>query len=320
MEEYFFIAVSTRENLEICKRHAYAGFPDTINGVWAYLDIKIGDFVTFLYGARAHNLYQVVKKEAIVNAENLPPWKPIHFRESGKTCGFPFRLHLRQCREFVEPLARPEFMYVAENLLQRGGYWKTHFQADQTTLQNVSHLGEIFSGGAEPLEMPAYETFVPEFVRGRKTGSAHVYPFREVILQSVLRQHLLNPDVLGNLLSGLGLEGYDASEFEVLGEKALPEGYVDIIIKEAKPKGMVRQIVVEVKLGSASEKDVEQLRRYMNEIGEECLAGVLVAERVPRKLKAWDRKIHLATWSFDGADLRIPQSFEKLLSNFRLIL
>jgi len=79
MQEYFFIAVSTKENLEICKKYAYAGFPGTINGVWAYSDIKVGDFVTFLYGARAHNLYRVIKKEAIADAEKVPPWKPIYF-------------------------------------------------------------------------------------------------------------------------------------------------------------------------------------------------------------------------------------------------
>lgn len=58
MQEYFLIAVSTRENLEKCKKYAYAGFPDTINGAWAYHDIKVGDYITFLYGAKAHNLYQ----------------------------------------------------------------------------------------------------------------------------------------------------------------------------------------------------------------------------------------------------------------------
>lgn len=54
---------------------------------------------------------------------------------------FPYRLHLQLLRRFDESLVRQEFRYVAENLLLRGGYAKTHFQADQTTLQNVSQLG-----------------------------------------------------------------------------------------------------------------------------------------------------------------------------------
>ena len=246
------------------------------------------------------------------------PWKPIYFKESGRTCSFPFRLNLKLSREFVEPLARPEFMYVAENLLQRGGYWKSHFQADQTTLQNVSHMGKIFTGRTEALQMPSYETFIPKFARGKGLRSSQIYPLREVILQSLLRQHLLNVEVLSDFFVGLGLSELNAHEFEVLGEKALPEGYVDIIAKEAWPKGVVKQIVIEVKLGVASRSDVEQLQRYINEIGEECVAGVLVAERVPKKVKVEENRIHLASYGFGNLDLRIPHNFEDLLSNIQL--
>jgi hypothetical protein len=320
MQEYFFIAISTRENLEICERHAYAGFPDTINGVWAYSDIKVGDYVTFLYGARAHNLYQVAKKEAIADARDVPPWKPIYFRESGRTCYFPFRLHLKPWREFEEPLARPEFMYVAENLLQRGGYWKTHFQADQTTLQNVSQMGERFKGSIELLEMPRYETFTPKFFRGKKARFHETYQFREVILQSLLRQHLSQSKFFKDFLNKLNLHEFAIHEFEVLGEKALPEGYVDILVKEARPKGEVRQIIIEVKLGRGTKSDVEQLNSYVDEIGEECLAGVLVAEHGPKKVKVENERIHLMGYEFDGIDLRVPQTFDELLSKVRVSL
>jgi hypothetical protein len=320
MQEYFFIAISTKENLEICERYAYAGFPDTINGVWAYSDIKVGDYVTFLYGARAHNLYQVAKKEAIADARDVPPWKPIYFRESGRTCYFPFRLHLKPWREFEEPLARPEFMYVAENLLQRGGYWKTHFQADQTTLQNVSQMGERFKGSLELLEMPQYETFTPKFVRGKKARIHETYQFREVILQSLLRQHLSQPKFFKDFLNKLNLHEFAIHEFEVLGEKALPEGYVDILVKEARPKGEVKQIIIEVKLGRGTKSDVEQLNSYVGEIGEECLAGVLVAKHGPRKIKVENGRIHLMGYEFEGINLGVPQTFDELLSKVRVSL
>ena len=320
MQEYFFIAVSTRENLEICKRHAYAGFPDTRNGVWAYSDIKLGDYITFLYGARAHNLYQVVKKEAIANAKEFSPWKPIYFRQSGKMCYFPFRLHLKPWREFEEPLARPDFMYVAENLLQRGGYWKTHFQADQTTLQNVSHMGERFRGYVEPLEMRSYKTFIPKFVRGKKVRFPETYMFREVILQAILRQYLSRSEVFKGFLDRLGFHEFITKEFEVLGEKALPEGYVDILAKEARPKGEVKQIIIEVKLGRATKSEVEQLGRYVDEIGEECLAGVLIAEHSPEKIKIEDKKIHCMNYEFERIDLRTPHTFDELLSKTKIYL
>jgi hypothetical protein len=41
-----------------------AGFTNSIAGVWTYVDIRVGDFVSFLYSARAFNLYEVIGKEA----------------------------------------------------------------------------------------------------------------------------------------------------------------------------------------------------------------------------------------------------------------
>lgn len=162
MTNYFLLSVSNRENLELCKKYALAGFTHSINGVWVFCEIEEGDYISFLYAAKAHNLYKVEKKVAFKNAENLPPWKPLTFKTSGKTYYFPFRLCLRPVRKFEESLIRTEFAYVAENLLLRGGYGKTHFQADQTTLQNVSQMGGKFLENIENLEFSS-STFIPEF-------------------------------------------------------------------------------------------------------------------------------------------------------------
>src|SRR5215467_8402412 len=89
---YFLIAVSTRENLELCIRHGLAGFPSGESGVWTYCEVREGDLISFLYGARVHNLYRVTKREAIRDAQLLPPWKPLIFRQTGRTYYFPFRL------------------------------------------------------------------------------------------------------------------------------------------------------------------------------------------------------------------------------------
>ncbi|MGQ9626971.1 MAG: hypothetical protein ACUVV0_08740 [Anaerolineae bacterium] len=106
-----------------------------------------------------------MKREAIENADGLPPWESVTFRESGRTYYFPFRFWLKPVRKFDEPLVRAEFAYVAENLLLRGGYRKTHFQADQTTLQNVSQMGLPFDEELERPLMPHYKTFVPLFTK-----------------------------------------------------------------------------------------------------------------------------------------------------------
>src|SRR5271155_1559649 len=148
---YFLISVSTRENLNLCIEYGLAGFPSGENGAWTYCEIEEGDLLSFLYGARAHNLYRVIKREALRNAELLPPWKLLTFEETGKTYSFPFRLQLEAVRTFSEALVRAEFAYVAENLLLRGGYSKTHFQADQTTLQSASQMGRPEREPTRPL-------------------------------------------------------------------------------------------------------------------------------------------------------------------------
>ena len=70
---YFLVSLSNSENLELCMKFALAGFPNTLNGVWTFSDINEGDYISFLYGARVHNLYKVENKEALKNAKNLPP-------------------------------------------------------------------------------------------------------------------------------------------------------------------------------------------------------------------------------------------------------
>jgi len=313
MEEYFLVAVSNRENLNLCLDWAMAGFPDTINGVWAYCDMKLGDFVSFLYGAKAYNLYRVVWKEAVKNPEDLPPhWKPIFFKKSGKTCYFPFRLGLELVRALEEPLTRREFSYIAENLLQRGGYWKTHFQADQTTLQQVSAMGEKGTGETRREHTSPAELFQPRFLRGRRKVEG-TYPLREVIVQSILRQHLLRPGVQRELLNRLSME--EGKEFEVLGEKAFAEGYVDILIKNSRPIGENIMVAVEVKLGSAGKKDVEQLERYVKELGEECRGGVLLAEKVPKRMSLREG-LHLERYSFSTAPAS-PRTCEELLGSVK---
>jgi hypothetical protein len=57
-----------------------AGFTNSIAGVWTYVDIRVGDFVSFLYSARAFNLYEVIGKEAIDEYYQMPPWEPLTLR------------------------------------------------------------------------------------------------------------------------------------------------------------------------------------------------------------------------------------------------
>ncbi|WP_297477995.1 hypothetical protein [Thermococcus sp.] len=94
MSDYFLVSLSNRENLELCVKYNLAGFTNSTNGLWTFFDIEVGDYISFLYGARVRNLYRVAKKVAYKSAEKLPPWPPITFR-SKRTYYFPFRLLLK---------------------------------------------------------------------------------------------------------------------------------------------------------------------------------------------------------------------------------
>lgn len=318
---YFLLSVANRVNLELCIEYALAGFTNSINGLWTFVDVEEGDFVSFLYGARVFNLYRVEKKEALKNADTIGPWPSVTFQMSGKTYYFPFRLHLQPLRDFTESMVRPEFAYVAENLLLRGGYRKTHFQADQTTLQAVSQMGDLYRKPVKSFATDNYSTFTPG-IAWKKTleSPPETFPFREFLLQSLVRQHLSCGENRKRFFNLGGLKDLRVEDFEVLGEKALPEGHIDLLIKDRSPAGCSRKIVVEVKLNKAQLKDAEQLKAYMEEIGEECLGGFLIAGSFPKRvLQACSTLgIRCFTYSFEGLDNSKKYSFAELRERFRL--
>ena len=317
ISNYFLVSVSNRMNLELCMRYALAGFTNSINGLWAFLDIAVGDYISFLYGARVKNLYRVVKKLAFRNAENLPPWNPVTFKISKKTYYFPFRLFLEQERVLDEPMIRPEFSYVAENLLLRGGYRKTHFQADTITFYNVSTMGKPFYGENESIEF-GEEIYTPKIVFKREYQYIpERYYFRELILQSLIRRRISNK-IFSSILEYFDIDN-QPDEFEILGEKALPEGFVDIFIKLKHPTGINKYLLVEVKTGNAQKKDVEQLKGYVSEFGKEAMGGMLIARKFSKSISK-EQHILLAQYNFNNLDYEKEHPYEELLSMLNIEL
>ena len=320
MVNYFLISVSTRENLELCKKYNLAGFTNSVNGVWTFYEINEGDFISFLYAAKVHNLYKVERKAAFKNAEKLPPWKPVTFSISKRTYYFPFRLFLKPIRILEESLVRPEFAYIAENLLIRGGYRKTHFQADQTTLQNVSQMGRLFSenGSVEKLQIDE-ETFIPKFTTSKKiVEPPYVFPFREIILQSLIRQYLNNSKKLEGFLNEISINDIETSKLEVLSEKAIPQGHIDLLIKEAVPLGKSKIIIIEVKVGKAGKRDFQQLYHYREEFGPECIGAILIGKDFSKKaVKSFDGTIIPVTYNLQ-TNLEKPITFEEMLNSLEL--
>jgi len=317
---YFLVSVSTHQNLDLCIKYSLAGFLGGNSGAWTFCEIDEGDFISFLYGARAHNLYRVDKKQAFRNANLLPPWPPLTFKESGKTYSFPFRLSLVPFRVFTEPLVRTEFSYVAENLLLRGGYRKTHFQADQTTLQSVSEMGTRATDSCEALFLSEDTTFTPRFTRNPKLlNMPETCRFQETILQSAIRRRLMHDDILQTLLTEINLPGVQASTMEILGEKALTQGHIDLLLKERVPLGSAVKIPIEVKMNKAQSADVAQLRGYMDELRGESPIGLLIAATFSKDALAniSDTRIKLLRYCL-SADVKTACTFEEIWGGLTL--
>ena len=296
-------------------KYALAGFTNSINGLWTYFDIEEGDYISFLYGARVRNLYKVIKKVAYKNAENLPPWPPVTFRMSGNTYYFPFRLFLKQEREFDEPMVRPEFSYVAENLLLRGGYRKTHFQADTITFYNVSEMGKPFDGKTDSLNLKA-ETFEPEITFRRELQKIpEKFYFKELILQSLVRKKM-HDLIFNEILDHFNIDN-KRDEFEILGEKALPEGFVDIFIKLKHPTGRNKYILVEVKTSRAQKRDIVQLKNYLGEFNDEAVGGVLIARDFPKRLPD-ESKVLPVKYNFSQLNEDSKFTYKELLNLLHL--
>jgi hypothetical protein len=319
---YFLISVSNKQNLDLCAKYSLAGFTNSINGLWTFMEIKKDDFISFLYGAKVFNLYKVERKEAIKRAQDIGPWDSITFKISGNTYYFPFRLYLNPLREFIEPMVRPEFAYVAENLLLRGGYRKTHFQADQTTLQSVSQMGTIYNKPVERYVPTKYETFNPMLTWNREyLRQPEVFCFQEFILQSLIREWLSEEANLQAVFDALKLKDYKAKDFEVLGEKALPEGHIDILIKDSFPTGYSRKLIVEVKTGKAKSQDIAQLNNYLH-LDQEYRVGILIAQDFPQKVlqEATTSGVICLRYSLGKIDKSTTYSLDELKSSFLLSL
>ena len=286
MGDYFLFSLSNSENLELCLRYALAGFPNTRNGLWAYLDVEEGDYVSFLFGAKIYNLYRVRRKYAIREFRECGPWPPICFA-SGRRYYFPFRVELSPLRRFEESLIRPEFSYIAEDLLLRGGYRKTHLQADSITLHIVSSIGERMVEETYETLQHSSETYEPTIILSNEKRENIPYSFalNELILQTLFRRRLKEDrELLGDLLEALRLER-EPEGYEVLGEKAVPGGHIDLLIKRRYPIEEATKVTVEVKKGRVGWRDFEQLKKYMEELGGECRGGVLLGRSFARNLR-----------------------------------
>jgi len=98
----------------------------------------------------------------------------------------------------------------------------------------------------------------------------------------------------------------------------LPTGNIDILLKEAVPIGVSRKILVEVKTGRASKGDFQQLKGYVDEVGKECVAGIMIAGDFSRKtVEKYGNTLVPLRYSFGDLNLN-NVTFEEMKNNFSL--
>lgn len=182
-------------------------------------------------------------------------------------------------------------------------------------------MGIIYTKPIEPLLIDKYETFTPLITCNKSVATPpEVFYFHEFILQSLVRCWLSEDGNLQTLFSLCGLNSLQAEDFEVLGEKALPEGQIDLLIKDRTPAGYARKIIVEVKLGKVEGRDIVQLRNYIFKAGEECILGILIAGECSKTVRreAESQMIKCFTYRFGKIFTEERYSLEDLRSRFQI--
>ncbi len=123
----------------------------------------------------------------------------------------------------------------------------------------------------------------------------------------------MREDTLQTLLSEINLAGVQASALEILGEKALTQGHIDLLLKERVPLGSAVKVPIEVKMNKAQSADLAQLRGYMDELLGECPLGILIAPSFSKDAlaKATEAGIKLFRYRL-SLDVKTACTFEEI--------
>jgi len=181
-------------------------------------------------------------------------------------------------------------------------------------------MGNRFDGVIAPLSLPGYNTFTLRFTRTQQLiNMPETCRFKEPILQSAIRRHLMNPNNLQTFLTGLALPMESPEGLEVLGEMAIPLGHIDILLKQRAPLGSTFKVPIEVKTKRAHPDDIAQLRGYMDELRDDCQSGVLIASDFAKACaqKALSSGVRLIRYTLNS-DLNQAVTFEEIFQGLAL--
>ena len=239
--KYFVIILSNEENLNKCLDNNIAGFPETDNGAWAYLDINEGDYLSFYYNGRIFNLYKVKKKfisgifnkkRAIGSEEKDPAilpngdkWSAIKTKKGN--IYFPYRLDLDLIKEsnFATSLIfKNGFERLGINLIPRVSFKKSHFQLSIKDITKNFNNIEISSGN----RYFSIDDFQKVFSRVNQTTPSRLKEIttKEIFLQTILKRIL--EASIEQYVKFLGI--VSTSKLEFFSEQTVYGGEADLVI------------------------------------------------------------------------------------------
>lgn len=267
--KYFIVTLSSEENLNKCINNNIAGFPETDNGMWAYLDINNGDYISFFYNGRIFNLYKVAKKfipnafhnkkgigsskyDPVPLSPNGNQWKAIHTRKN-KNIYFPYRLSLDPINKLkfaTSVIFKNGLERLGINLIPRAGLKKSHFQLSIKDIKKI--FGKKISVNAISKSFNLND-FVEIAQRIRIPNNIPISTIsdlttKEIFLQALIKR-ILEASIKQYANNVLNINNIDDLEF--FSEQAVYGGEADIVISNSS--GNIA--FVEVKNNSVLNKD-----------------------------------------------------------------
>ena len=243
--KYFIVTLSNEKNLVKCIENKIAGFPETDNGRWAFLDVEVDDYMSFYYNGRLYNLYRVKRKfipemyqyEEGRGNENFDPeplgptgdrWLSIG--RSGNRIYFPYRLELEIIKEIdlsTSIIFKRGLERLGINLIPRISFKKTHFQLTIKDMVELKLLDTVPTVKSKKLNIGQFLDFFAKVHRVQVLNQLGMVMSKEVFLQVVIKRFL---EASRSKWLKIMDEGMSIDEMEFLSEQTVYGGESDIVI------------------------------------------------------------------------------------------
>ncbi|OLE54964.1 MAG: hypothetical protein AUG51_04805 [Acidobacteria bacterium 13_1_20CM_3_53_8] len=255
----FVVVLSHERNLEICRDSCTAGFPDTFNGQWAYLDIDEGDYISMYFNGRLLDLYIVerkfipdIYKDERATGEELEDPVPVRSGEKWVSISnapkiyFPYRLELTCINRstFDTSLVfRAGLERLGINLIPRVSLKKTHFQL--SLKEGAAYFNFQRSGSSRQASFASFlECAARESAIQSLTNAPSHLAIADITLQECYLQALMKKLLEWAWNDIAGIIDFEQEAVEFLSEQTVHGGQADIVILQSE-RGL--EFFIEVK-------------------------------------------------------------------------